>query len=192
MNSKNSAVIGLLFVSLLLLPVAGWAFFKPMRILLPQFNGVSCIDAVCTEDESRRTEASRLYWEALAFVESSVGTANEHPKVVFCATQRCADAFGSKKRSGFTLGTLGILITPRAWQAHYVRHEMIHHLQNERLGTFHNWLFTPSWFTEGMAYSLSQDPRATLAEPFQRYRSQFDAWYKEVGSDRLWAEAENL
>jgi len=43
-----------------------------------------------------------------------------------------------------------------------------------------------------MAYSLSEDPRVTLAEPFQQYRSQFEAWYAKVGKDRLWVEASNL
>jgi hypothetical protein len=73
-----------------------------------------------------------------------------------------------------------------------VRHEMIHHLQKERLGNLRCWLVTPEWFFEGMAYALSEDPRATLAEPWQQYRSRFLAWYQRVGKARLWAEASGL
>jgi hypothetical protein len=69
---------------------------------------------------------------------------------------------------------------------------MIHHLQKERLGNLKGWLVTPNWFIEGMAYFLSEDPRPTLAEPWQQYRFQFDAWYKQVGKEHLWAEAGKL
>ncbi len=40
-----------------------------------------------------------------------------------------------------------------------------------------------------MAYALSEDPRPTLAEPWQAHRAQFLAWYREVGPERLWAAA---
>ena len=43
-----------------------------------------------------------------------------------------------------------------------------------------------------MAYSLSQDPRNPLPEPLQGYRSRFEAWLEEVGTDKLWVEAELL
>jgi hypothetical protein len=75
---------------------------------------------------------------------------------------------------------------------HFVRHEMIHHLQKERLGLLKSWLVTPQWFTEGMAYALSNDPRPTLAEPWQGYRSRFEAWYRLIGKERLWDEASGL
>lgn len=72
-----------------------------------------------------------------------------------------------------------------------MRHELIHHLQNERFGAVRNSFFKPTWFREGMAYSLSGDPRP-LPEPLQGYRAQFDAWFRGVGPARLWVEAEEL
>ena len=48
------------------------------------------------------------------------------------------------------------------------------------------------WFIEGMAYSLSEDPRAKLPEPFERYRSQFEAWLRSVGREHLWEQARQL
>jgi hypothetical protein len=68
------------------------------------------------------------------------------------------------------------VIGPRAWKPFYVRHELIHYSQAERLGTL-SLLLKPQWFVEGMAYALSQDPRAPLAEPFESYRRSFLAWY---------------
>jgi len=69
---------------------------------------------------------------------------------------------------------------------------MIHHLQKERLRNIKAWLITPEWFMEGMAYSLSDDPRPTLAPSWQQYRSEFEAWYRQVGKERLWTEASRL
>ncbi len=43
-----------------------------------------------------------------------------------------------------------------------------------------------------MAYSLSRDPREPLPEPLEGYRSQFEAWLKQVGPAGLWTEAEHL
>jgi hypothetical protein len=90
------------------------------------------------------------------------------------------------------MGTFAIVIGNRAWHAYYVRHELIHHLQNERLGSLRNSFLMPIWFREGMAYSLSEDPRAPLAEPLQSYRAQFNDWLRRVGKDRLWQEAAQL
>ena len=43
-----------------------------------------------------------------------------------------------------------------------------------------------------LAPALSGDPRPVLSEPWQERRSQFQAWFKAVGRERLWIEAERL
>ena len=96
------------------------------------------------------------------------------------------------RRSAATLGTVAIVVSPRAWQPHYVRHEMLHHIQNERLGSLKVWMVSPEWFVEGMAYSLSEDPRPVLSEPWQHDRAEFEAWLRQVGKDHLWEAAANL
>lgn len=62
------------------------------------------------------------------------------------------------------------------------------HVIDLRLGMNRTWRM-PEWFMEGMAYALSDDPRPTLSEPFERYRVRFARWYEQVGQDRLWIEA---
>ena len=181
-----------LIVVLLSLPMAAWAFFKPVRILAPELAGVTCVNAfICIDDLSRLAEASALYQSALQFVGSSIGEIEQPPRVVFCATEACNESFGFKSAAN-TIGTFGIVISPRAWKPYYLRHEMIHHLQKERLGNFKGWLVTPDWFIEGMAYRLSEDPRPALPEPLQQYRSRFDDWYQQVGKEQLWVEAAKL
>lgn len=72
-----------------------------------------------------------------------------------------------------------------------MRHELIHYLQGKGLGVL-NLLFKPSWFIEGMAYGLSQDPRHKLAEPFQSYRAEFLSWYATIDKSKIWREAAKL
>lgn len=180
-------------VLILTVPAVAWASFKPIRVLAPEWNGLSCISAtICTDDPSRYAVALDLYENAAHVVEASIGPMEQRPRVMFCSTDSCFQSFGLGKRSAATIGTVAIVVSPRAWQPHYVRHEMIHHIQNERLGSLLMWISTPEWFTEGMAYSLSQDPRPILSEPWQHDRAQFDTWFRQVGKDRLWEAAARL
>jgi len=181
-----------LLIGVLLIPVATWAFIKPVRVVAPELAGIPCSsEFICTDDVSRYQEAAAIYDEALHFVDSAVGSIEKKPHVTFCSTEACFQSFGLGKRSAATIGNFGIVISPRAWQPYYVRHEMIHHLQNERLGMLKVWR-DPQWFIEGMAYSLSEDPRPKLSEPFEQYRSQFKEWYKQAGKEELWSKASSL
>jgi hypothetical protein len=110
---------------------------------------------------------------------------------VFCSTQACADSFGLGDRSAVTVGTVGTVIGPHAWAPHYVRHELIRQLQAERLGVM-SLLLKPSWFVEGMAYALSDDPRPTLTEPWQGYRARFKSWHSTIGTADIWIAAGEL
>jgi hypothetical protein len=56
----------LLLIGLLCAPVAAWAFFKPVRVIIPEWAGLSCVnDSLCIDDISRSQEAALLYDEAL-------------------------------------------------------------------------------------------------------------------------------
>ena len=179
-------------IVLLLIPGASWAFYKPVRVLAPERNGVACVsDTICVEDVSRYEEASTLYDEALEFVNAAVGSVEERPRAIFCSSQDCFESFGFDGAGAHTVGLSGIVVGPRGWKAHSMRHEMIHHLQAERLGVFEQWR-SPQWFKEGMAYALSQDPRAVLSEPWQKHRARFEVWLELVGRENLWIEAEKL
>ncbi|MGV1097838.1 hypothetical protein ACUUL3_00315 [Thiovibrio sp. JS02] len=179
----------LFFVVVLLSPAAAWFLYKPVRVLAPRLvAGVTCgTENICTDDPARLEEAERLYNDALQFVVSSVAPIEKNPRVVFCASEACFHAFGFTRSSANTVGVFGMVVGPRAWNQTYLRHEMIHHLQAERMGVYGQWR-SPEWFKEGMAYSLSNDPRKNLAEPFQHYRARFEEWYRGVGKERLWEE----
>lgn len=181
-----------IFLVALAVPFAAWAFVKPLRVLAPGLEGVTCEGLVCVDDETRRAQATTLYRGAVAFVQTRIGAMETTPRAIFCSTRECAEKFGMGRRNAYNVGTGALVIGDRGWYPFFVRHELIHHLQNERLGSFRCWLFKPVWFREGMAYSLSGDPRRPLVQPLEGYRSEFEAWYRQVGPDRLWAEAERL
>ena len=153
---------------------------------------MTCVsDIVCMEDVSRYEEASRLYDDAFEFVNETVDEIEERPRAVFCSSQDCFESFGFDRAGAHTVGISGIVVGPRGWRDYYLRHEMVHHLQAERLGVFTQWR-SPEWFKEGMAYALSRDPRPVLSEPWEGYRSRFRTWFKSVGRERLWIKADNL
>jgi hypothetical protein len=181
----------LLFALLYCMPLTDWALVKPVRVV-ETVAGVSCADnAICTDDPSRNREAAQLYEDALRYVASTITPLQHRPLVIFCTTEACYQSFGYGKSTAMSIGSFLIIVGPRAWTPYYLRHEMIHRLQTEQLGEL-KMLQEPDWFIEGMAYSLSQDPHAELAEPFQDYRSRFQDWYRGVGRERLWNEAARL
>lgn len=192
MRLKCPSAARLALLAFVIVPLAAWAIVKPVRVLVPGVGKTTCVsESVCVDDISKADEATRLYFEALAYVAGDVAPVRGYPKVIFCSSEKCAESYGLGARSAVTVGTFGTVIGPRAWHPYYVRHELIHYLQSERFGVI-PLLLKPSWFVEGMAYALSQDPRAPLAEPFEGYRSRFLSWYGAIEKGALWREAGRL
>lgn len=182
----------IVLIGLLLAPVGAWAIYKPVRILLPELNGVSCISVeICLENIEKTSEANALYRNALAFVNNSIGTIANNPRTIFCSSNKCFESFGfHSPAKAKTIGLFGIVVGPLGWNKFYIRHEMIHHLQSEQLGFLAQWQ-SPKWFKEGMAYSLSED-RRKRSEPWSSYRTEFENWYRDTEKELLWDEAKNL
>jgi hypothetical protein len=165
---------------------AAWFIVKPIRVTHPAVFGITCFnEVVCLDDASKLEEAQRLYAESANFVSDTVGSIEGSPKVIFCSSVKCNDAFGLGARSAVTFGRMGTVIAHNSWHSHIVRHELIHFLQYERLGVL-RVLLMPDWIIEGMAYSMSLDSRSELEEPWQHYRSKFSNWYGSIDKNNLW------
>lgn len=182
-----------LVVFVFALSLTAWATLKPIRVLAPSWvENISCINStICIDDKSRYSEALELYDNALDVVSESAGKFKNKPVMIFCTKLDCFQSFGFNKAAGQTVGKSGIIISPRGWKPHYIRHEMIHYRQAEELGVLGSF-FKPEWFIEGMAYSLSNDPREKLSDRWQKSRSKFDYWLSVVEKDNLWQEAIKL
>lgn len=85
------------------MPAIAWATFKPVRILAPTLNGVTCRDRICVEDPSSLTEAIALQHAAIAEVGRKLVPLKETPITVFCSTRRCYRSFGGGMERGATL-----------------------------------------------------------------------------------------
>ncbi len=82
------------------------------------------------------------------------------------------------------VGKSALVIGPRGWKPHYVKHEIVHYWQAENIGII-KMLLMDDWLIEGMAYALSDDPRPELEQPWQSYRTKFTEWYTTVDQDTL-------
>ncbi len=177
-----------------LVPVAAWAMVKPLRVVAPEVLGLTCTaDSICTDDTSRISEARDLLKNAQAFVAADLGTLRRRPTAVFCTTSECSSKFGLGRSVAFSVGTFGVIFSEKAWHPHFVRHELIHQRQNEQIGVINAWLFKPSWFIEGMAYSRSQDPRHPLPEPLESWRAKYQEWESNIPETlTIWSAAERI
>jgi len=163
---------------LLLAPISALAFFKPVRVLIPEAFGVHCNPQnLCVDDVAQLAAAESLLNASKNYLETQWGLAVTETKIIFCSTEQCRSTFGLANKAGFTLGSFAIAIAPRGWKQNYVAHELIHHWQADHFGSL--TLFTgEQWLIEGMAYALSNDPRQELHQPFESYRQQFNDWQK--------------
>src|SRR3954470_3044360 len=115
----------LLFCALLLMaPVAAWCFVKPLHVLAPQLEGLTCDEWVCVDDTSRRAEATRLYRDALDSVQASLGTLHSAPRALFCATLACSDKYGFTAALAYDVGTFAVVFSHRGWRPYLIRHEL--------------------------------------------------------------------
>ena len=191
--SLRSAMKYVAAVVLLVVPLSLWALWKPIRALAPEWAGVQCYwEDVCTDDPSRVSEARALRAEAMSFVRDWAGNFEAQPRFIFCTTGTCEKTFGFKGNAAYSVGARALVVAAHGWKTYYVRHELIHCVQVERIGGFRMLLHTPTWLIEGMAYSASQDPRRPLLEPWESHRRQYESWAETVVAKELWSKAAAL
>jgi hypothetical protein len=184
----------LLLCGLLIAPmvaVALWFLVKPLRILAPQFNGVTCRAVVCVEDPMHRARAERLHREAMAAVARKLTAMRSPPRTIFCSTRECYRSFGGGTERGATLFDLGVILPPESWLPHIVEHEFIHMLQAQELGLVGRGL-RPDWFIEGMPFLISEPPAYDLPDYAVPLVAQYLTWEQRVGRENVWREARKL
>ena len=114
-------------------PITAWVFFKPIRIIAPQLNGVTCVDVICIDSVATLPAALQLHSDAMSNVALKLRPLKSPPLTVFCSTRSCYESFGGNGR-GITVFHLGVVIPPDSWQSYIVEHEFIHMLQAQELG----------------------------------------------------------
>ena len=173
------------------LPAIAWATFKPVRILAPGLNGVTCIDRLCVEEPSRLAEARALQRAAVDAVGRKLVPLEAPPMTVFCSTRRCYHAFGGGMERGATLFNWGVILPPDSWVPYIVEHEYIHMLQGQELGLLGRER-TPDWFKEGMPFFVSEPPDHDLPDYARPLAARYQAWEQRVGRASVWEAATGL
>jgi len=165
--------------------LAGCALSAPGRVMAPEANGLFCpTETTCVDDLSRLDEAVTLTTDALRFVETRLGPIDSPPRVLFCSSTECFARFGNPQVAAlYYRGLDTMVINETGWEPYILRHELIHHWQQQTFGTIQVGFWLPEWYLEGMAYTLSEDPRRPIPHPpAEALRVAFEAWVAE-GND---------
>lgn len=117
--------------------------------------------------------AQALVLPALLDVTEKLGQLDSRPTIIFCSTEKCFNIFGQRRSTSVAFGDRAVLIGPRGWVNHYLRHELIHVAQYQKLGLLRAWR-APQWLMEGMVYSLSDDPRRPLPGELEALRVEYE------------------
>ncbi|MDQ3039173.1 MAG: hypothetical protein M3R16_05155 [Pseudomonadota bacterium] len=166
-------------------PAIAWATFKPVRILAPTFNGVTCTGRVCVEQPSQLARAQSLQLNAVAAVGRKLVPLEQLPLTVFCSTRQCYQSFGGGMERGATILDWGVILPPESWVAHIVEHEYIHMLQAQQLGLLGRER-TPDWFKEGLPFLISEPPAHDLPDYARPLVAEYRAWEQRVGRENVW------
>lgn len=188
---KKRPLLKLAAFVLVVTPAVAWAAFKPVRILAPTFNGMTCIDRVCVEEPSRLIEAQALQRAAVAEVGRKLVPLERAPVTVFCSTRQCYHSFGGGMERGAALFNWGVILPPESWLSYMVEHEYIHMLQSQELGLLGRQQ-TPAWFKEGMPFFISEPPPHELPDYARPLASRYQAWEQRVGRENVWKAAGGL
>ncbi|MCK5725193.1 MAG: hypothetical protein KAH22_00055 [Thiotrichaceae bacterium] len=163
----------------LLLSIVAYFFIKPVRVLLPELTGVQCVETwLCIDDLSKIETAKKLYTRTLNDIESKLTPFNNNPKMIFCSTSHCYEKFGFSRSKVNAVADFGMVIGPDGWKPHEIKHELVHYWHSENFGIIKSWV-SPLWIREGMAYSLSDNPKAVLNEPFESYRKDYNYTFSQ-------------
>lgn len=182
---RSGKLVSTALVCLLAIPTAAWTFFKPIRILVPELNGVDCTGLVCVEQPSTLPRAQKLHAEALSNISTKLRRLHSPPVTVFCSSRACYASFGGGLERGAAILDLGVIIPPESWQTYIVEHELIHMLQAQELGLLGRER-TPAWFKEGMPFLISAPPKFDLPKYAAPLAAQYQAWEKRVGRENVW------
>jgi len=86
------------------------------------------------------------------------GTVTSAPKLFFCSTEMCFKSFGGSTNRAKSFGDYGSLFSPRGISVPIMSHEWSHVELYSRIGSVWVMWRVPSWFDEGLAVAVSEEP----------------------------------
>lgn len=169
----------------LVLCMSGCSTVRSTKLLVPSWFGFSEIsEGVYVDDQmspGQRQEFLKILSLAKERVSAFFGSIEASSKVFACSTEECFVSHGGVTAKGKAYGDSMLLLSPRGLDAVIASHELTHIEFHGRVGAFRSWRAIPSWFDEGLAVLVSEDPRYTE-----------DAWLKATDNGCSAPKLENI
>lgn len=174
-----------LFTIALVLCMSGCSTVRSTKLLAPSWFGFSEIsEGVYVDDQmspGQRQEFLKILSLSKERVSAFFGSIEASSKVFACSTEECFVSHGGVTAKGKAYGDSMLLLSPRGLDAVIASHELTHIELHGRVGAFRSWRAMPSWFDEGLAVLVSEDPRYTE-----------DAWLKATDNGCNAPKLENI
>ncbi len=148
----------------LVLCITGCSTIRSTKLLAPSWFGFTEVSiGVYVDDQMpahQRLEIIKPLNLARERVSAFFGGMDGSPKVFVCSTEECFVSHGGVgAQKGKAYGNSMLLLSPRGLDVAIISHEFTHIELHHRIGVFRSWLEIPSWFDEGLAVLVSEDPR---------------------------------
>ena len=165
--------------------MSGCSTVRSTKLLVPSWFGFSEIsEGVYVDDQmspAQRQEFLKTLSLSKERVSAFFGSIEASSKVFACSTEECFVSHGGVTAKGKAYGDSMLLLSPRGLDAVIASHELTHIELHGRVGAFRSWRAIPSWFDEGLAVLVSEDPRYTE-----------DAWLKATDNGCNAPKLENI
>lgn len=136
---------------------------RSARLFVPTWSGFIEIKKDIYVDRQMSMLQRDVLLETLGLANKRVsafwGPLQSEATLFVCSTEKCFVSSGGGKAKGKALGASKILLSPRGQTIVILAHELSHVELHKRMGVFRAWRLIPSWFDEGLAVLVSQDPR---------------------------------
>ena len=152
----------ILFIIIILLTFSGCSTINKSKILLPPgWIGMKKIAPKVYVDKDMNTTQQKkllkLIPKAQKYISDVWGKVTSKPTIYACSTKKCAKSLGIGARA-YQINN-HIILSPKAISKELIAHEWSHAELYKKVGGFFNWKKIPSWFDEGLAVSVSHEPR---------------------------------
>ncbi len=109
-----------------------------------------------------RKKVARIVTEAKGKIITFYGSTISAPDILICSTYECFSGLGGTAQRGLQLGKSKILISPKGISIPILAHELSHAELRTRMNARMDGIFgipsMPTWFDEGLAVAVSDEP----------------------------------
>jgi hypothetical protein len=136
---------------------------RNFTLLVPSWSGFEKIaDHVWVDNQMpppQREEFIDILNSARQRARHFIGDLQGNANIFACSTEACYRDAGGGSSKGIALGDAALLLSPRGLDVVILCHELVHIELHHRIGVLRSANTIPSWFDEGLAVLISEDPR---------------------------------